>query len=116
MGGFRFIDLLNPSIFMVTKKKKKIPIEAFSTLNAYKNYLDLDGLKCELKSVYAADFAKQASSTQEVTEIIWQLEINQTLAEVTKLLRLIVTIPTTSASCEISSSALERVNNYMLYP
>ena len=46
-----------------------LTMEAFSTLDIYKNLLDLDGLKCKLKSVYATDFAKQASSIQEVIEI-----------------------------------------------
>ena len=32
--------------------------------------LDLDELKCEQKSVSAADFAKQVSSIQEVKDII----------------------------------------------
>ena len=54
-------------------------MEAFSTLVV---------LKWELKSVYAADFAKQASRIQEFTEIIQELELNQALAEVTKLLHL----------------------------
>ena len=67
MGNSRFVELFNPKLFMVTKK---IPMEAFSALEVYKNMFDLIGLKCELKSVYAVDFAKQASSIQEVAEII----------------------------------------------
>ena len=50
--------------------KKKILIEAFTTLNVYKKILDLDGLKCELKWFYAADFTKQASNIREFTELI----------------------------------------------
>ena len=56
MGEFRFVELLNPKLFR-SYEKIKIPTEAFSALNVYKNILDLDGLKCELKSVFAADFA-----------------------------------------------------------
>ena len=88
-------------------------MEAFSTLDVYKKILDLDVLKCKLKSVYTVDFAKQASSIQDVTEIILQLELNQDLAEVTKLLPLILTIPATSASYERSLSLLKHVNSYM---
>ena len=62
--------------------------------------LDLKGVKCELKSVYAADFAKLASSIQEDTEVTWELEVNQVLAEGTKLLRLIFTTPARSDSFE----------------
>ena len=86
-------------------------MEVFSALDVYKNLLDLDGLKYELKSSNAADFAKQASSIQEVTEIIWELKLNQALAEVTKLLCL--TIPATFVSCERLSSSLKCINNYM---
>ena len=39
-------------------------MEAFSTLDVYKNRLDLGGLKYVLKSVYTADFSKQALSIQ----------------------------------------------------
>ena len=44
-------------------------MEAFEILDVYKNILDLDGLKCELKSSYASDFAKQVSSILEVAEM-----------------------------------------------
>ena len=40
-----------------------------------------------------------------------ELELNQTVAEETKCLILIITA--TSASCEGSSSSLKHVNNYM---
>ena len=45
--------------------------------------------------------------------MIRELELNQAQAEVTKLLRLILTIPATSASSEKSFSLLKHVNNYM---
>ena len=67
-----------------------------------------------VKSVYAADFAKLGSSIQEVAEIIRRLELSQARTEVTKLLRLILTIPAISASCERSFSSLRRENNYKM--
>ena len=88
-------------------------MKTFLTVDIYTNILNLDGLKCKLKSVYAADFAMQASSIKEVTEIIQELELNQAQAEVTKLLQLILTIPASSASGERSSSSLKCINNYM---
>ena len=48
-------------------------MEAFPTLDIYKNILDLDGLKCKQKSVYPANFAEQGSSIQENAEIILAL-------------------------------------------
>ena len=36
-------------------------MEVFSTLDVYEMILDLNELKFQLKSVYAADFAKQVS-------------------------------------------------------
>ena len=110
MGKIRFVELFNPKLFHAYKKIQ-ILMKAFSTFN--KNLLDLDRLKCKLRSVYAADFEKQVSSIQEVTEIIWELEWNQVLAEVTKLLCLILTIPAISASFKRLSSSLKHINNYM---
>ena len=103
-GEFSLVELLNQKLFHAYEKIKKIPMKAFSTL---------DGLKCKLKSAHAADFAKQASSIQEVTEIVQELELNQVLAEVTKLLCLILIIPSTFASFESLSSSVKSVNNYM---
>ena len=100
---FRFVELLNTKLFHAYEKM--FAMEAFSTSGVYK--------KWQLKSVHATDFAKQVSSIQEVADTIRELEWNQALAEVTKLLRLILTIPATSASCERLFSSLKRVNNYM---
>ena len=86
-------------------------MEAFSNLDVYKNVLDLHSSK--LKSVSTAEFVKQTSSIQKVTEIIQELELNPALAEVTKLLHLILIIPATFAYCERSFSSLKRVHNYM---
>ena len=107
-------DLLNCLIRgLFAFAKKKFLREAFSTLDVYKNILGLVGLKCELKSVYAAEFAMQELNIQNVTEIIPEFERKQHLAEVTKLQRLIMIIRVTSASCERSSILLKRLNNYM---
>ena len=64
---FGFVELLNLKLF---HDYKKFPMEVFTNLDVYKNILDLNGLKCKLKSVYVADFANQASSIQDVKEII----------------------------------------------
>ena len=55
MREFRFVELLN-----------QFPREVFSILGVYKNILDSEELKWELKLDYVADFEKQASSIQEV--------------------------------------------------
>ena len=73
MGEFRFVELLNPKLFHTYEKQ--FPMEKFSNLDVYKNILDLHRLKCGLKLVYAADFAKQGSSIQEIIEIIRELEV-----------------------------------------
>ena len=100
----RFVEVLNQKLFT-----KKIFGSVFNF--GYIRLLDFDGLKCELKTVDAADFAKQESNIQEVTEIIWECILNQILAEVTKLLNLILTIPATFASYERSFSSSKRVND-----
>ena len=71
MREFRFIELLNLKHFYTYKIK--FLLDSFSMLDIYTNKLDLDGLKCDLKSVYAEDFVKQASSIQEIAVIILDL-------------------------------------------
>ena len=51
-------ELLNVKPFLANEKI--FSKEAFSTLNVNKNILDLDELKCEPKSIHAADFERQA--------------------------------------------------------
>ena len=68
MEEFRFVELLKAKTF--SGLWNKFLMKAFATLDVLKNILDLDGLKCKLKSVYATDFTKQASNIHKVTEII----------------------------------------------
>ena len=49
MEEFEFVKLANPKLFHSNEKI------VFSILDVYKIKLDLDGLKCGLKSVYVAD-------------------------------------------------------------
>ena len=101
MGEFRFVELLNTKLYHFYKKT--FPIEAFSNFQ-----IELDRLKCQLKSVYAT-----TSRPQEITEILWEFELNQALIKVNNLLCLILTIPATSAACERLFSSLKCVNNYV---
>ena len=66
MGEIRFVELLN------SKLKKNFWWKRLQ-FRMYIKLLDLDGLKCELKSVYAVDLAKQALNIQEVADIIREL-------------------------------------------
>ena len=104
---FRFVELLNPKLFHAYKKNFRW--KGFQLwLYIKKIYiLDLDGLKCQLKLLYAAGFVKQGLSNQDVTEIIRKLD----LAEVNKFLRLVLTKPATSASTEKSLFSPKQVNN-----
>ena len=100
-------------IYWITKSKafsifEKNLMEPVSTLDVHKNILDLDGLECKLKSVYAADFAKQALSIQEVAEIN-----TETWSKPSPGRRSQITASATSASYERSFSSLNCVNNYL---
>ena len=75
-------------------------METFSSLDKNKKLSDLDGLKFGQKSMYASDFEEQASSIEEVTGIIQELELNRAQADVTKLLRPILDIHFTFTSCD----------------
>ena len=87
-------------------------MEAFSTSEVNKDTLDLDGLKCEQKGVYAVRFCKVKVKHLRSCTHYRGLEQNQALAQATKFRRLIQTIAAIFAFCETSSS-LKHVNNYM---
>ena len=109
MSKFRFVELLNLKLFHAYKKNFQSKcFQLWMYIKMYWIWMEI-----KLKSVDAADFAKQASSIQEVAEVIWELKLNQALAEVTRLLCLILTRPVTFAFCERSSSSLKHVNDYM---
>ena len=85
----------------------------FSTLDVYKNLLELDVFKCKLITVYVAEFAQQASSIENVAEMRREIELNH--AKVTKLQCWILIIPATSASGDRVFSSVSRVNSYMRF-
>ena len=88
----------------------------FSYGYIYKKILNLDGLKCELKSVYAADFTKQSiKHPRSCRDKIQVLEQNEALVETTKLPHLILCLRATFTFYEKLSSSLKCVNYYMIY-
>ena len=99
MREFKLVEWLNPMYFHAYKTKRTIPMEAFLTLDINKKYIGF-GLEFELKLVYEANFSKQVSNIQEIAEIIQKFETDQTQAERTKLLCLILNVPATSVSCK----------------
>ena len=101
-------DLLNWIVKSEAFSHSQIKMSDGIVFNFGYNTLDLHGLKYELKPIYAADFAKQESSIQIIPEILRELKLTQALAEVTKLQRLILTIPATSTSYKRSLSSLKR--------
>ena len=108
MGGFRFVEVLNPNLFHAYVKT--FQMEAFLTSDVHKNIMDLDVLQCKLKLFHTADFTKQATSIHVVIDII-EILLYRTVAVVAKLLRQILTIPFAFASWERSSSSLYYINN-----
>ena len=54
--GVKIHSLVKSEAF--SRLVKTFPMEAILTLDVYKNKFDMDGLKCELKSVDATDFSK----------------------------------------------------------
>ena len=94
---FRFVELLNPKSFH--GYEWNFSIELFSTLDVYKNILNLDEFKWKMKSVYDSDFEKQASISRRDNMGTW-------------------TKPSSNRNKQMTTSDsniphLLRVNNYM---
>lgn len=110
LSKLKFLSLLNPDLYI--RYQLSFPIEAFSCLmGVYGRHFDTARLRSELTAIYFdSEFHKNVN---ELHEYIVQHELEDVFPQTYKLTVLILTIPATSASAEISFSALRRVHNYL---
>lgn len=77
----------------------------------YGCHFDRQGLSSELSYIFSSVSFK-VESVSNLHSYIVTNDFSETLPEVSKLIKLILTIPATSASAERSFSALKRIKNY----
>ena len=109
--SFSFLDLVNPKIF--TKWQNGIPSEMLQQLREkYGSLFDMSSLENQLMFIYKGqDFLKE--NPMELLKYIFEMNIQECIPEVVKLLKLNGVIAVSSASAERSFSCLGRVKSYL---
>ncbi|VEN36716.1 unnamed protein product, partial [Callosobruchus maculatus] len=111
ISKLKFLNLLDATQF--TTFEKVFPQEILSILlKSYGHFFDPDRLKSELSVIYVDPDMKHRS-VFNLHKYIMSHQLHAVFPELTKLLRLILTIPTTSCSTERSFSCLKRIKTYL---
>lgn len=81
------------------------------SLAKYGKHFDFVRLKADLIGLYSSQMTRN-KSPQQLLAFLVENDLEQTVPEATKLLKLVLTIPATTASVERSFSALKRIKTY----
>jgi len=93
--------------------KDYFPHDKFSSLKqTYGQYFEFPKLKSELSIIYLSDQFYQ-THIYKLLEYLRETDLTTILLQVTKLCKLVLIIPATSASAERSFSVLKRIKTYL---
>ena len=106
---FEFLSLLDMNFF--SSYQWDFPHHLLRSLkSAYEDFFDISRLQNELKFIYHDDDFKKP--LKDLLKFIFSEDLQKSLPEVVKLLKLCLTIPISSASTERSFSVLKRIKTY----
>ena len=110
ISELEFFNLLNSSFF--SKHNKQFPETALKSLDKhYGRFFDVIRLKNELIAIYCmSDFDRK--SVLDILKSMHDQKLYLGMPELFKLAKLVVSIPSSSASAERSFSALKRIHTY----
>ena len=107
-----FVGLVNCSNFFQMSCEfddKKLQ----SLLKSYAKFFDPVKLKANLSGLYSSQTVRnECSNPSQLLSFLHRNDLIQTVHEATKLLKLVLTLPATTASVERSFSALKRIKTY----
>ena len=104
-------SLFDPDKFPLYSRK--FPEKTLKTVCSTYQFLDKTKLHHELSSIYLADEFKSLSGAVSLLEFIIHNNIEKTFSESSKLLKLVLTIPMTSAEAERCFSTLKRIKTFL---
>ena len=109
--NFEFLDLVNPNLF--SQWKNKVPAAKLEMLKSkYGPLFNISNLESQLIFIYKdTDFHKE--SPVALLQFIYNFNLEASIPEVVKLLKLNASIAVSSASVERSFSCLKRVKTYL---
>lgn len=108
-ASLQFTELMNEQKF--TEYRKNFPVVAMKDLFEHYDFFEKDKLQNELVNIYADD--KKALQPRDLLKYLVANGLDCIYEEVTKLLRLILTLPATTASSERTMSTLKRVKTFL---
>lgn len=85
--------------------------DKLESLSKYAKFFDLVRLKSDLVGLYCSQMVQGMSPVQLLT-FLRDNDLQETVPQATKLLKLVLTIPATTASVERTFSALKRIKTY----
>ncbi|KAF0721122.1 zinc finger MYM-type protein 1-like, partial [Aphis craccivora] len=95
------------------KYEKNFPLIYFEqTVEAYP-FLDKYKLKTELQVIYKRNDFKNMSTAVNLLKFIIENQLLDTFSETSNLLKVIITIPMTTAEAERSFSTLKRIKTFL---
>uniref|UniRef100_A0A0L8HV94 HAT C-terminal dimerisation domain-containing protein n=1 Tax=Octopus bimaculoides TaxID=37653 RepID=A0A0L8HV94_OCTBM len=107
---FKFMELLNFN--KVDEYCKQFPVDSIDSLKIiYGRFLDVIRLQSELNVMYSMKYFKKRS-VSHLMICIYSSDLVEAMPELFNLCKLILTIPSTTASAELSFSALSRIKTY----
>lgn len=108
--------LTGASLFLPSKfseYENNFPLEIIKTVVDAYSFLDLEQLKSELSTIYAAEEFKRMSGAVALYDFMKQNELQNTFTQVVKLLEVIITIPMSSSEAERCFSTLKRIKTFL---
>lgn len=110
LNEIQFVQLLDNKLFEFFKKN--FPQHLLQNLeSSYGNFFDLNKLKNELITLYSSE-KFQSNHIQTILKSLFELDLTEVFSEVIKLSKLILTLPSSTATVERSFSALKRIKTY----
>lgn len=114
---FRFTGhLIAASLFSSEKfsqYRSKFPEENLKTVCQTYSFLNLKQLRFELSTIYSTDEFSSFSGVVSLYNFIVQNNIESTFSESSKLLKVLMTIPMTTAEAERCFSTLKRIKTFL---
>lgn len=109
LGELDFLGLVDSKRFV--EMSSHFDDRKLESLSKYAKFFDLVRLKSDLVGLYSSQMTQDKSPGQLLTFLV-EHDLEQTVPEATKLLKLVLTIPATTASVERSFSGLKRIKTY----
>nr|CAH7738482.1 unnamed protein product [Callosobruchus chinensis] len=92
---------------------KKFPVTVLNEVASFYPMLSKSRLKTELEIIYSREDLKEIVGAMNLLSFILENNLNETFIETSKILKIIVTTPMTTAEAERTFSTLKRIKTFL---